>query len=138
MNQKRNLYPRRFSDIDSPDDYETGQAIAEFAMTAIMVFTLIFGTIDLSRMVYASTVVQAAATEGARSGVIDIDNIGPTVYAKMVGLDEQRTQIDISMPSNDRIEVGVTYKFTFVAPIVAQIVNSDGYDLRGSASMIIR
>ncbi len=116
-----------------------GQAMAEFAMTAVLLFVLVFGMLDLSRMVYAARLVQAAATEGARSGVIDIDNIAPTINAKMVGLDEDRTQIDISMPSDDSILVGVTYKFRFAAPLVAQLVNyQDGLDLHGSASMIIR
>ncbi len=116
-----------------------GQAMAEFAMTAVLLFVLVFGMLDLSRMVYAATLVQAAATEGARSGVIDIDDIAPTIHAKMVGLDEDRTQIDISMPSDDSILVGVTYKFRFAAPLVAQLINyQDGLDLHGSASMIIR
>lgn len=138
MNRRQTKHSKQLSGLKHLHDDSAGQAMVEFALTALMLFTLVFGMIDLSRMVYASTIVQAAATEGARSGVVDIDNIAPTVYAKMVGLDENRTQIDISMPSGDSIMVGVTYKFTFVAPIVAQIVNQQGFDLYGSASMIIR
>lgn len=138
MNRMRTNRAKDLNKYRSLIDDATGQAMAEFAMTVIILLTLIFGMIDLSRMVYASTVVQAAAAEGARSGVIDISNIAPTVNAKMVGLDEKRTQIDISMPNEDSILVGVTYKFTFFAPFVAQLINEDGFDLHGSASMIIR
>ena len=115
-----------------------GQATLEFALTLVLLLSLIFGMIDLSRMVYAASIVQAAATEGARTGVVDIDGVVPAIHDKMIGLDENLTQIDISMPNEDSILVGVTYKFRFIAPIIAQIVNEDGYDLHGSAEMIIR
>lgn len=119
-------------------DKGRGQSLVEFALTVSLLITLIFGMIDLSRMVYAASVVQAAATEGARSGVVDLDEVVPTIHNKLVGLDENRTQIDISMPDNNLIEVGVSYQFQFVAPIVSQVVNEDGFTLHGSASMIIR
>ena len=115
-----------------------GQTIVEFSLTIVLLLMLIFGMIDLSRMVYTASVVQAAATEGARTGVVDMAEIVPAIHGKMVGLDENRTQIDVSMPDSNRIEVGVSYQFHFLAPVVAQAVNHDGFTLHGSASMITR
>lgn len=117
---------------------QVGQTTMEFALTFVMVLTLIFGIIDLSRLAYAATVVQAAATEGARRGVIDVDEVIPAVHNKMIGLDEDRTQIDISMPNDDSVLVAVTYKFQFHMPLIAQIITSEGFDLYGSAQMLIR
>lgn len=117
---------------------QAGQTTLEFAMTIVLLMTLIFGMIDISRMVYTVSIVQAAATEGARTGVIDVDGVVSTVHGKMVGLDETRTQVDISMPDDSSILVGVTYQFRFIAPIVAQVMNSKGFNLHGSAQMLIR
>ena len=117
---------------------ESGQSALEFAVTLSILLMLTFGLIDIGRMVYTASVVQAAAQEGARAGLIDLSDIAPAIQQKLVGLDESRMQIDISQPDNNSVEVDVTYKFEFIVPLVSQAVNAQGVDLRGSASMIIR
>lgn len=117
---------------------QAGQSALEFAITLSILLMLTFGLIDIGRMVYTASVVQAAAQEGARAGLIDMSEIVPAIQQKVVGLDENRMQIDISQPDSNSVEVGVTYKFEFIVPLIAQTVNAQGFDLRGSASMIIR
>lgn len=117
---------------------EAGQGILEFAVSLGILLLLTFGLIDIGRMVYAASVVQAAAQEGARAGLIDLSDVTPAIQSKLVGLDETRTQIAISQPDNNSVAVDVTYQFEFVAPLVAYAVEANGFDLRGSASMIVR
>lgn len=117
---------------------ESGQSALEFAVTLSILLMLTFGLIDIGRMVYTASVVQAAAQEGARAGLIDMSDIAPAIQQKLVGLDESRMQIDISQPDGNSVEVDVTYRFEFIVPLVSQAVNARGIDLRGSASMIIR
>lgn len=117
---------------------QTGQSTLEFVLTLALLLTLLFGMIDFSRMVYAASVVQAAATEGARTGVVDLDGIVPAIHNKLVGLDNNLTQIEISQPDSNSVLVNVTYKFRFMAPIIAQTINQEGFNLHGSAQMMIR
>lgn len=117
---------------------ESGQSALEFAITLSILLMLTFGLIDIGRMVYTASVVQAAAQEGARAGLIDLGDVAPAIQEKMVGLDESRMQIDISQPDRNSVEVDVTYQFEFIVPLIAQTVNAQGFNLRGSASMIVR
>jgi len=117
---------------------ESGQSTLEFAAALSILLMLTFGLIDLGRMVYTASVVQAAAQEGARTGLVDMAAIAPAIHSKLVGLDANRTQINISQPDSNSVEVGVTYQFDFAVPLIAQAVKRDGVNLHSSASMIIR
>jgi Flp pilus assembly protein TadG len=48
---------------------EAGQALAEFALIAPLLFILIFGIVDMTRAYNAWVTIQGAAREGARYGV---------------------------------------------------------------------
>ena len=47
---------------------EKGQALVEFALTAILFLFLIFGIIEVGRMVFSVAAIRTAAREGARYG----------------------------------------------------------------------
>jgi Flp pilus assembly protein TadG len=51
-----------------------GQAIVEFALTSLLLLTVIFGTIDLGRAVFTRTMLTNAVREAARQGSIEISN----------------------------------------------------------------
>jgi Flp pilus assembly protein TadG len=51
-----------------------GQAIVEFALTSLLLLTMIFGTIDLGRAVFTRTMLTNAVREAARQGSIEISN----------------------------------------------------------------
>jgi hypothetical protein len=120
-------------------DREQGQAAVEFALTLLITLTLIFGMIEFSRAVYASSVVKAAAQEGARAGIIDATDtaaITAAIEEKLIGLDlEKVIEINIEEPDARTVQVEVVYQFEFVVPLIETITGSD-IELRGSASMV--
>jgi hypothetical protein len=117
---------------------ERGQAAIEFALTSMVTLLLLFGLIDLSRAIYAASVVQWAATYGARIGVNDpedLTGIEAEVKSRLVGLDADAATVNVTEPATNVIQVDVGYEFEFIAPIVAEVVG-DGLTLTGSASMV--
>jgi Flp pilus assembly protein TadG len=48
----------------------TGQSVVEFALSSLLLLSLIFGTIDLGRIVFLRTMVTNAVREAARQGAI--------------------------------------------------------------------
>lgn len=99
---------------------------------------LIFGLIDFSRAIYAASVVQWAATYGARFGVNDpedLTGIEAEVKSRLVGLNTDAAAVTVTAPDTNLIQVNVDYDFVFIAPIVAQVVG-EGLTLSGSASMV--
>ena len=51
---------------DQPREGSRGQALVEVAMVAPLFFLMVFGTIDIGRVIWANDVVAGAAREGAR------------------------------------------------------------------------
>lgn len=117
---------------------EAGTTTIEFAFAIGLVFLLTFGLADLGRLVYTASVVRAAAQEGARTGIVDITEIAPAIVEKMVGLNGDQAQIDVSQPDQDSVAVGVTYEYHFMVPLIAMATGQDSIKLHSSASMIIR
>ena len=53
-----------------------GQALLEFALVLPLFLSLVFGVIDLGRLVYQNSVVSQAAREGARVAAVEASWIG--------------------------------------------------------------
>ncbi|MCB9148901.1 MAG: pilus assembly protein [Caldilineaceae bacterium] len=111
---------------------QKGQSLIETALILPIVFLISFGMIDLSRLAYASTVVQAATEAGTRAGIIDRSDIASAVESHMVGLDASQASIVVVPSSVDIVQVEVRYQFQFLTPIHGAV------ELRGNASMFIR
>lgn len=66
---------------------KTGATTVEFAIIALLLFTLIFGAIDIGILVYNRQVIVNAAREGARRGIvmrnprITVDEVRNTVLS---------------------------------------------------------
>lgn len=114
---------------------EQGQTIVEFALSLLMTLTLIFGLIEFSRVVFAISVVQAAAQTGARAGIINRAAITPAVEEKLIGLDVEKADISYSEPAPRTVQVEVVYQFEFIVPLIETLMGGD-VELRGSASMV--
>jgi hypothetical protein len=112
---------------------ESGSALVEFAFALMVLLTLTFGMIDLSRAVYANNVVQAAAQAGARAGLVDMTNVAPTALSRLAGLRPDRAQVTATL-NNDQVQVVVTYPFEFITPFLSQWGNGV-LNLSASASM---
>ncbi len=57
---------------------EGGQTLIEFALSIMILLTLVFGLIEFGRAVYAASVVQWAAQQGARVGVENLRELSPS------------------------------------------------------------
>lgn len=111
---------------------QKGQSLIETALILPIVFLISFGMIDLSRLAYASTVIQAATEAGARAGIIDENNIAGAIESHLIGLDTSQASIVVNLSSTNLVEVEVRYQFQFLTPI------DNVLELRGNASMFIR
>ena len=56
-------------------DAERGQALIEFALTVPIFLMLVFGIIDLARLIFAYTQVIDAARQGVRYGIVEVSRL---------------------------------------------------------------
>ncbi|GIV75964.1 MAG: hypothetical protein KatS3mg050_0358 [Litorilinea sp.] len=108
----------------------------EFALSASVILLLVIGMIEFTRAIYTASVVQAAAQEGARAGIVDPAEINEAVTRRMVGLDPDRAIIR-STVRDDSVQVEVIYPYEFITPFITGVVGADGVQLRGDARMIV-
>ena len=108
---------------------ESGQAIVEFALVAMVFFMLIFGIIDFSRFFHSWVTVQHAAREGARFGAVYAGS-DPTGDIKNKVIDASDGILDASnvavgyvdvdgdgMAIGDSVVVDVHYNYSFITPL---------------------
>jgi hypothetical protein len=116
---------------------QSGQSAVEFALTLTITLMMIFGLVDFSRAVYAASVIQWAAQQGARIGMTTTDAaaVRSAVTGKLVGLNSEEAKITIDPSDPKLVQVDVSYRFEFVTPIVAQITGG-ALNLEASASMV--
>lgn len=109
-----------------------GQSLVEMALTLPVIFFITFGMVDLCRLAYASTVVEAAAQAGARAGIIDTATIESAAEAKLIGLDLGQASVVPHLSNANQVRVQVIYNFQFLSPISTNIT------LTGDAEMLVR
>lgn len=131
-----------------------GQTLAEFALVAPVFFILIFGIVDMARMVQSYVTIQAAAREGARYGVTGdaaCDLASPTRYDCIVyvtetkaGRLENKASLDVDIRSwafatggyastptansagiqCDNLEVSVSYDYKPMIKLMENIIGT--------------
>ena len=114
-----------------------GQTMIEFAFSVPVMLLLIFGLIDFSRAAYTAAVVQWAAQEGARAGIVDPASVTEAIAGRLVGLQPERAAITVTRPDAGTVSVQVTYPFEFVTPMIAQFAGNE-IEMSGAASMIVQ
>lgn len=147
---------RRFLHLDR------GQAMAEFALIAPILFILIFGIVDTARAYQAWVTVQGAAREGARYGVTGqstckaatptrVDCIEYVTREHAGSLTNSSTALDVNVRSweypaystklegapgdqCDALEVEVKYDFEPATPLVAGLIG--GVTMTGRERMV--
>ncbi len=119
---------------------EQGQSLVEFALSLMVLLVITFGFFDFGRLAFVSSVLQAAAEEGARAGIIlnttDVQ-IQAATRARMVGLDADETNVAVSRPDSNSVQVSVTYDYVFMAPFIGALIDGGQVPLTSSARMII-
>lgn len=130
------IFNKKLSKVKLYND-EQGATLIEFAFVLTLLLTLTFGMIDFSRYVYTISVVRSAAQEGARAGVVNLAAVQSAVESKMIALDISRSDITVTQPGVETVEVEVTYQFEFITPFLAAAVSNNTLAVNGSASMTI-
>ncbi len=120
-------------------DAGTGQSLVEFATSLFVLMVFILIVFDFGRGIYAYTVLSAAAQSGARYAITnpsDTVGIQNTVTSNAIGLDPAQLTTTVSQPDSNTVVVTVTYDFTVITPILAQIIGNNGtLNLQTSAAM---
>lgn len=106
----------RFFRVRHHDD---GAAAVEFALVALLFFTLLFGAIQFGYTFFEYISVAHAAREGARWAALGADGgiVSTRALAAAPGLDPARATISIDNPASDSVRVSVTYVRTELVPI---------------------
>jgi hypothetical protein len=68
---QRSEFPSHGGDVDRrQEDRGQGQALVEFALVVVLLFLLLFGIIDFSRLFFAYATMSNGVREGARYGIV--------------------------------------------------------------------
>jgi hypothetical protein len=115
-------------------DRDQGQALVEFALVVTLLFMLLFGIIDFSRLFFAYATMSNGVREGARYGIVhpgDDTGIEQQAQAMMVVIGGDAT-IQINYPDAGsgpdpfcthvcRIEVVATSNFPVWTPFIPNV-----------------
>ncbi len=82
-------------------DAERGQALAEFALTIPIFLMLVFGIIDLARLIAGFTQVIDAARQGVRYGIVEGLDADITQYLDCDGIEDRVRDTAGIIPTDD-------------------------------------
>ena len=109
---------------------EQGQQLVEFALTLLIVLTILMFAVDFGRAVYGYSVISQAAQEAARFGIVrpyDEAGIVQTARQWAIALDPALIGVSVSWPDAATVEVQVTYQFYPVVPLVNQFLDGQPF-----------
>ena len=129
----KNIHPSR-----------SGQAMVEFAITALVFFTIIFGVIDLGRAVFEYNLLSSSAREGARVAVIHyytdaqvtqrvVDSSAGFIGSGDVSMSGSRSCTSDPCPS---VTVTVRHTFTPVTPLIGTLIGGS-ITMTASSTMVV-
>ena len=113
---------------------EKAQDTVEFALTAVILFTLLFSFFDAGRAFYVQNSLSYAASRAARYGIVhpsDIAGIKEVARENLIGVSPEDASISVSVTSEE-VQVTISYHFDFVFSMLAR---GGGITLVGRASM---
>lgn len=124
---------------------QRGQSLIEFTLVLVFVFIpLLFGIFEFGRIFGGNLVVSHAAREGARAGVVSLENervnaVEAAVMNNAFFLDISDEDIDIQGAGGepgDSLSVQVTYDMDLIVPDVLDVIPNP-IELEGQAVMRI-
>ena len=134
-----------------PMRHEQGQALVEFALTALIFFTMVVFVIDGSRIFWNYLTVSEAAHVGARyaivHGALATTKVGPSNYAaltseiqsKAVGLTPANLTVTPTWPTGNGPGSSVTVVVTYpVQPITRLFWPGQTFNLSAQSTMVIQ
>lgn len=121
--------------------HERGQAVLELALILPILLLLLFGIIEFGIIFHDNLVLNQAAREGARLGVVGgtDEEIREMVERVAPGLDRTRLQLEIDPPEEERVRgmslrVELHYSVPIVIPIMAEFLPNP-YPLAAAVTM---
>jgi Flp pilus assembly protein TadG len=130
---------------------ERGQAIVEFALTALIFLTLLVFVVDGSRIFWNYLAVTEAARVGARYAIVhgakSASPVGPSSYTALtahvrtasVGLDPAVLMVSPSWPNGNAVGSSVTVNVSYnVEPITGLFWSDDEITLSARSTMVIQ
>jgi Flp pilus assembly protein TadG len=121
---------RRLVSRPADVDRSRGAAAVEFALVLLPLLLILFGIIDFGRAYNAKETLAQAAREGARLVALNQPNVVSRTQAAATGLSGVSVNVNQSCPTGSTqgtdAKVTVTYKFTFVTPVLALIGKASG------------
>jgi hypothetical protein len=125
-----------------------GQALVEFSLAFGVFVLVVFGLIDLGRVVYAHNSLSEAAREGARYGSVqarssnDIPGIESFTVDRVIGIGGvtataeciRTGTIVLACKQNDTLEVRAEADVEMLTPVIAQLFSAIGLNPIGLGS----
>lgn len=132
-----------------------GQSLVEFSLVFPLMLLLVFGLIDIGRLVFASNSLAEAAREGARWGSVqarsanDIAGIEDFAVSRVVGIGGVTASAACIRPGvvvmacaqNDTLEVRVDAQVEMITPVIAQLMAASGlspFTLQSTAQVLVQ
>ena len=113
----------------------SGQALVEFALVLLPMLLLIFGLLDVGRLVYINNAVSEGAREGSRWGSVasrstNSSDIKTQILSVMTAVPEPKVDVTcerngstpFSCRTGDVLLITVSSKVAMITPIIGQIV----------------
>lgn len=128
---------------------EKGQAVTEMALTLPIILLIIAGTFTFGFMIYTKTVLVLSTSQAAKLGSFIVSDTTMTEEEKKLKIENtaksflgssiggEVSDIDVIFSSTD-VSVKVKYKFNFILPLLADILNEDEYELEYTTKCIIQ
>lgn len=126
-----------------------GQGMVEFAIVGPIFFLMLFGVIELGRVMFVTHQVSNGAREGARwamvrgdlSGLaIDEADIRDTVLNRTSGLDPAQLDVQATWPDGNRAigsQISVTLSYNYV-PLISNIFNTGSFTISRTSTVAIQ
>ena len=100
---------------------QRGSVLLEFAISLLLVLTILFTTLELCSAIYTYTVLADAANEGVRYAIVHSSDTGGAVskvktYAAYSMHDVSKIEVSVTYPDGsaappNRVAVSVTYQY---------------------------
>jgi Flp pilus assembly protein TadG len=106
---------------------ESGQGLAEFALSAGILLLALFAMVDLGRATHINTMLASAAQEGARAGSFtsNTGEIANAVRNKLSMINPEEASVSVTR-TRGFTTVTVSYTFQPVTPVVTAFTGTDG------------
>ena len=124
---------------------EGGQATVELAIVAIVLFTMIYGALEVGRGLNTWVIVTQAAREGARTAATrcSVDPgcsaaVDTRITSSLVGIDPDDADWGLDpgpYRSGDSVSVWVEYQMVPVTPLIAALIPGGVLTVRGETTM---